>query len=78
MGSFKLWATEENETKIGMRHSATFSRLYRDEKEQWQDSTSFGRDDLPLLGKVADQVHTWIFEQAKTTTTQADSEEVDF
>ncbi|NLF73814.1 MAG: hypothetical protein GX575_32795, partial [Candidatus Anammoximicrobium sp.] len=31
--------------------------------DQWKDSSSFGRDDLPLLVKVADQVHTWIFQQ---------------
>ncbi len=29
--------------------------------QTWKESTSFGRDDLPLLGKVADMVHTWIF-----------------
>ena len=42
----------------------TFSRLYKD-GNNWKDSTSFGRDDLPLLAKVADQAHTWIFEAAK-------------
>jgi hypothetical protein len=37
----------------------TFERLYR-EGEQWRSTTSFGRDDLLLLGKVADLAHTWI------------------
>jgi len=55
----------ENETQNGTRHNVTFSRLYRDE-DQWKDSQSFGRDDLPLLAKVADRVHDWIYEQAKT------------
>ena len=27
-----------------------------------KDSTSFGRDDLPLVAKIADQAHTWIFQ----------------
>lgn len=53
----------ENDTQNGTRHNVTFSRLYKD-GDQWKDSTSFGRDDLPLLAKVADRVHTWIFEQA--------------
>jgi len=52
----------ENDTQNGTRHNVTFTRLYRD-GEQWKDSTSFGRDDLPLLAKVADMAHTWIFER---------------
>jgi hypothetical protein len=55
----------ENDTQNGTRHNATFSRLYRD-GEQWKDSSSFGRDDLPLLAKVADQVHTWIYQQSQS------------
>jgi hypothetical protein len=54
----------ENETENGTRHNVTFSRLYKD-GNNWKDSTSFGRDDLPLLAKVADQAHTWIFEAVK-------------
>ena len=54
----------ENDTQNGKRYNVTFTRLYKD-GEQWKDSQSFGRDDLPLLAKVADQVHTWIFEQSQ-------------
>ncbi|QEG01535.1 hypothetical protein Mal15_56120 [Stieleria maiorica] len=53
----------ENETQNGTRHNVTVTRIYKD-GEQWKDSTSFGRDDLPLVAKVADQAHSWIFEQA--------------
>jgi len=53
----------ENDTKNGTRYNVSLSRLYKD-GEQWKDSTSFGRDDLPLVAKVADQVHTWIYQQA--------------
>ncbi|MSR59791.1 MAG: hypothetical protein EXS05_19490 [Planctomycetaceae bacterium] len=53
----------ENETENGLRHNVTLTRLYKD-GDQWKDSTSFGRDDLPLLAKVCDQAHTWIFAQA--------------
>jgi hypothetical protein len=52
----------ENETEIGTRHNVTVSRLYKD-GDQWNDSASFGRDDLPLVGKVLDQAHSWIFDQ---------------
>ena len=50
----------QNETEVGTRHNVTISRLYKD-GDDWKDSTSFGRDDLPLA-KVCDQAHTWIFE----------------
>ena len=53
----------ENETQNGTRHNVTISRLYKD-GDQWKDSTSYGRDDLPLVCKVADLAHTWIFESA--------------
>lgn len=52
----------ENETQNGTRHNVTVSRLYKD-GDEWKDSTSFGRDDLPLVGKVVDQAHSWIFNQ---------------
>jgi hypothetical protein len=55
-----IWA---NETEGGIiRHNVTFSRIYKDADNQWQTSSSFGRDELPLLGKVADLAHTWIFQ----------------
>ena len=52
----------ENETQNGKRHNVTVSRLYKD-GDDWKDSTSFGRDDLPLVGKVTDLAHSWIFGQ---------------
>ena len=39
------------------------SRLYKD-GEEWKQTTSFGRDDLPLVAKVVDLAHLWIYEQA--------------
>jgi hypothetical protein len=53
----------ENDTQNGTRHNVTFSRLYKD-GDDWKDSASFGRDDLPLLRKVADRAHSWIFQAA--------------
>lgn len=58
LGAIKA-AIWKNETENGFRYNATFERLYRD-GESWKSTGSFGRDDLLVLAKVADQVHTWI------------------
>ena len=39
-----------------------FSAVYK-EGEEWRGSASFSREDLPLLIKVADQVHSYLYEQ---------------
>ncbi|REJ92344.1 MAG: hypothetical protein DWQ34_13225 [Planctomycetota bacterium] len=53
----------ENDTQNGTRHNVTVTRLYKD-GDDWKDSSSFGRDDLPLVTKVLDRCHSWIFDQA--------------
>lgn len=55
-----IWA---NETSRGTMHNVTFQRLYHDGKD-WKTTDSFGRDDLPLVRKIADLAHTWIYENA--------------
>jgi len=65
MGRIKAAVWENRSQKNGTLYNVTFSRLYRD-GDQWKDSTSFGRDDLPLVEKVADQAHRWIFQQGQT------------
>ena len=66
MGRIKA-AIWENDTQNGMRHNVTVSRLYKD-GDQWKDSNSFGRDDLPLVLKVVDQAHSWIFQNGNGAT----------
>jgi hypothetical protein len=61
LGSIKA-AVWKNDTETGVRYNVTFSRLYKDHN-QWQSTDSFGRDDLLMLGKVADLAHSWIFAQ---------------
>jgi hypothetical protein len=63
MGRIKA-AIWENSTQNGLRHNVTLVRIYKD-GDQWKTSDSFGRDDLPLVMKVADKAHTWIYEQAQ-------------
>ena len=56
-----VWA---NESENGVWFSVSFSRLYKDKDGNWKDSTSFSRDDLPLLMKAADQAHTFLYQHA--------------
>lgn len=63
LGAVKA-AIWRNETESGPRYNATFERLYRD-GDTWKSTSSFGRDDLLVLGKVADQVHTWILTEGR-------------
>ena len=51
----------ENEIGGITRHNITFSRLYKD-GDQWKTTQTFGRNDLLVLAKVADQAHSRIFE----------------
>lgn len=60
MGRIKA-AIWENETQQGKRHNVSLTRIYKD-GNQWKDATSFGRDDLPLVQKVADLAHSWIYQ----------------
>ena len=61
MGRIKA-AIWQNETDGVTRYNVTFGRLYKD-AESWKQTESFGRDDLPVLSKVADQAHTFIFQK---------------
>jgi hypothetical protein len=63
MGLVKA-AIWKNETKSGLRHHVTMTRLFRN-GDVWQESTRFGRDDLPLLAKVTELAHEWIYFQGK-------------
>jgi hypothetical protein len=63
LGAIKasIW---ENTYGDSTRHSVTISRIYKDkESGAWKNAESFGRDDLLLLRKVADQAHSWIYAQ---------------
>ncbi|MEQ1829927.1 MAG: hypothetical protein ABL921_28450 [Pirellula sp.] len=53
-----------NETDAGPRHSVTITRIYKTDSG-WDSSSSFGRDELPLVAKVSDMAHTWIYQQSE-------------
>ncbi|UUO05005.1 hypothetical protein M4951_16625 [Blastopirellula sp. J2-11] len=51
-----------NQSQLGKTfHSAQFDRSYLD-GDEWKHTRSFGRDDLLVLAKLADQAHSWIVE----------------
>ena len=54
-----IWA---NSSKTGETwFNVEIVRAYLD-GDEWQDSTKFGRDDLPLVAKAADMAYAWIWE----------------
>jgi len=44
-------------------YNVTFSRAYLDEEKRFHDTDSFGRDDLLLVAKLADEAHTFIYKR---------------
>lgn len=56
-------AVWENSADDRTYHNVKFARTYLDEHKKFQDTDTFGREDLLLLAKLADQVHTFICER---------------
>lgn len=56
-----IWA---NQGDNGTWYNVTLSRNYRD-GDEWKSSTSFGRDELLTVAKVADLANSWIHGQAQ-------------
>ena len=55
-----LWRNVTEDGRV--RFNATLERIYTDENGDWKSTGSFGRDDLLVVAKVADQTHTRIHE----------------
>ena len=64
----------QNQAGDRTRYNVTFSKSYRDAEGQWKTTHSFGRNDLLVLAKVADQAHSRIveLEQGEETAEQDD------
>ena len=52
----------ENATENGSQFNIVFTKRYKT-AGQWQTTGSFSRDDLPLVGKLAELAHDWICQQ---------------
>ena len=55
-----VWENEADQKKF---YNVTVARTYVDDAKNYHDTDSFGRDDLPLVAKLADHAHTFIFER---------------
>ena len=62
-----------NGTDERPRHNVTFGRLYK-EADQWKTTQSFGRNDLLVLAKVADQAHSRISALPREEEPEAEAE----
>ncbi len=55
-----IWANTSDRGEVWF--NVTVSRLYKD-GDRWQQTTSYRRDDLPLVSRVVNAAYTWIWEQ---------------
>ena len=53
-----VWENEADNKKF---YNVTFTRTYLGSDKKFHDTDSFGRDDLPLIAKLANEAHTYIF-----------------
>ena len=56
-----IWA---NQNDNGTRFNVVLSRNYKD-GDEWKSSSSFGRDELLTVAKVADMANSWIHDQSQ-------------
>lgn len=77
IGTVKAAIWENRKDGERARYNVTFSKRYRDAEGQWKMTHSFGRNDLLVLAKVADQAHSEIveLEQADDTNGRDDDDE---
>lgn len=71
IGNIKA-AIWQNKTEHGVRHNVTFSRSFKD-GDQWKNSDSFGRDDLPRLILAAQKAYEGLFQIRDEQTDEAEA-----
>ena len=64
-----IWLNESDKTGESW-FTVTVSRSYRD-KEQFKDTTTFRRDDLPIVVKAIEMAYAWIWEQSALSDSEA-------
>jgi len=57
-----IWANESE--KHNLWFNVTVTRLYKDNGD-WKDTSSFGRDDLPIVNKAIDMAYGWILRRER-------------
>ena len=64
-----IWLNQSDKTGESW-FTVTVSRSYRD-KEQLKDTTTFRRDDLPIVAKAIEMAYAWIWEQSAPSESEA-------
>ena len=64
-----IWANEAENQEVWF--NVTVSRRYK-EGDEWRDTSSFRRDDLPIVAKAIDMAYGWIWRR-QVTQKKADS-----
>lgn len=81
IASFKLGriraAVWENATDKGAVCNVTIERRYLD-GDEWKSSTTFGRLDLPLVAKVADEAMTFIYRRQPESATEQRQDDIPY
>ena len=71
--TYDFFSSETLITKIMEKIAEVENDQTVDDAKNYHDTDSFGRDDLPLVAKLADQAHTFIFERlAKLKSEQSE------
>ncbi|MHB0958736.1 MAG: hypothetical protein ACYC0X_15675 [Pirellulaceae bacterium] len=67
LGSIRaaIWANENQAHEVWF--AVTVSRFYKDDTF-WKESSSFRRDDLPIVAKVMDMAYSWIWDRQVSTS----------
>lgn len=52
-----------NESDNGVWFNTTVVRSFKNDQDEYQDTNSYGEEQLLVLSKVADMAHSWIIEQ---------------
>lgn len=55
-----IWANKAKDGRVWF--NVTITRSFKD-GDQWRDTSTFGRDDLPIVAKAADMAYAWIWGQ---------------
>jgi len=53
-----VWQNDAKDSVGESYMTVTFSRLYKNDQDEWRDSKAFFASDLLLLAKTADAVHS--------------------
>jgi hypothetical protein len=71
IGRIRATIWQNHHETQGTWYSITLSRSYKDGEGQWKSASSFGRDDLLVVGEVTRMAFHWIHRQYQEKTNGA-------